>query len=52
MVVVLSGAALVLFLLLAFFVLRATASDLLPGGASPANPHSLLRIAEPPARAA
>jgi hypothetical protein len=50
-VVVLSGVALVLFLLLAFFVLRANASDLLPGVSPPANPHSVLRLAEPPVRA-
>ncbi len=50
MVVLLSGIVLVLFLLGAFFVLRANAADLMPGAAAPHNPNAVLRLTEPPAR--
>lgn len=52
MVVVFSAVALGLFLILAFFVLRATASELVPGGMDRSHPHSMLQTVEPPARAA
>jgi hypothetical protein len=51
MVVLLSGVVLALFFVIAFFVLRSTVSDLLPSVAHPRNPHAVLRLAEPSARA-
>lgn len=50
MVVLLSGVVLALFFIFAFFVLRSTASDLLPGVAHPRNPHAILRLEGPPVR--
>jgi hypothetical protein len=50
-VVLISGVVLVVFFLAAFFVLRETVSDLLPGVAPVRNPHAVLRLPEPPVRA-
>jgi len=51
MVVLLSGVVLAVFFVLAFFVLRATAVDLLPASSSPSHTQSVLRLPRSSVRA-
>jgi hypothetical protein len=52
MVVLMSGIVLVLFFVVAYFVVRGTAVDLLPGVEHTSHPHAALRLMEPPTRSA
>ncbi len=46
-VVVMSGVVLVVFFLIAYFVLRTSGQELLPGVHQTAHPHSALRLEQP-----